>query len=83
MPVVVHATSKDSTSDVIKKFKKASAFANTVQIAKDRRYFVKPSKERSIKKIQMKRLRKRLHSLKRMKNISPTVISRLTDRLGK
>lgn len=83
MPVVVVATAKDSTGDVIKKFKKATAFANTVQIAKDRRYFTKPSQLRAAKKIEKARLGKRLRSLKRMKNISPTVIQRLTERLSK
>lgn len=83
MPIIVTATSKDSSGDVIKKFKKAAAFTNIVQITKDRRYFVKDSQLRAAKKIQMARLSKRLRSLKKTKNISPQVIQKLTDRLSK
>lgn len=83
MPIVVTATNKDSSGDVIKKFKKATAFTNIVQIAKDRRYFVNDSQLRATKRIQMARLRKRLRSLKKTKNIPPQVIQKLTDRLSK
>ncbi len=82
MPVIVKAQGSDSTYDVIKKFKKASASADTVQKARDRRFFQKPSKKRAIKKIEVKRLRRRARSLKKMKNVSAASIQRIMDRIN-
>lgn len=81
MPIVIKAQSGDSTSDVIRKFKKAAAATNVVQNAKDRRYFKKPSKVRAEKKIERNRLRKKARSLKQMKNISSEVIERIHERI--
>jgi len=53
-----------------------------VQIVKDRRYFQKPSKIKSIKTAEKSRLRKRAHSLAKTKNISPLVIAKIRARLG-
>ena len=82
MPIVVLANSKDTTHDVIKRFKKAIGKTDLVQDAKDGKYYQKPSKLRAIKKIEMKRLGRRLRKLKRMKNISPISLERLAARLG-
>jgi ribosomal protein S21 len=82
MPVIVKAHGKDSTHDVIKKFKKAVSATNTVQIAKDGMYFTKPSKTRATKKIQIKRLKRRSRSLKKMKNISPVVLQKIAERIS-
>ena len=82
MPVIVKAQGSDNTNDVIKKFKRATSTANVVDIAKDRRYYQKPSEVKSVHKTEMRRLRKRSRALKRMKNISPTVIERINQRLG-
>jgi len=79
MPIVITANQKDSTHDLIKQFKRATGLANIVQIAKDKRYFQKPAKLRADKKIQVKRLQKRLRSLKRTKNVPAAVIGRLSD----
>lgn len=79
MPIVVTADPKDSTGDVIKQFKKMTAQADVVEIARERRYFQKPAKVRADKKIGKKRLQKRLRKLKRMKNIPPAVIVRMTE----
>lgn len=81
MPIVIKANQKDSTHELIKQFKRATALADIVQIAKDGRYFQKPAKVRADKKIQMKRLQKRLRSLKRTKNVPAAVIGRLTEYL--
>lgn len=81
MPIVVKAGPKDSTNDVIRKFKKAAASTNVVQNSKDRRYFSKPSKVRAEKKIQKNRLRKKARSLKKMKNIGQDVIDRIHERI--
>ncbi len=53
-----------------------------VQIVKDRRYFQKPSKIKSIKTAEHSRLQKRAHSLKKTKNISPIAIAKIRARLG-
>jgi ribosomal protein S21 len=81
MPIVITATQKDNTHDLIKQFKRATALADIVQVAKDKRYFQKPAKIRADKRIQVKRLQKRLRSLKRTKNIPAAVISRLSEYL--
>ncbi len=83
MPIIVKAQGNDSTFDVIKKFKKATSAADIVTKAKDRRYYQKPSEKRTIKKTETRRLRKRARALKKMKNISPIVLQRIGERLGK
>lgn len=82
MPLIIRAQDKDSTNDIIKKFKKASIMADIVQIVKDRRYYQKPSKIKAVRKIEKNRLRKRARSMKKMKNISPQVIARIQERLS-
>ena len=83
MPIVIRAQGNDSTHDVIKKFKKAVASTDIVQMAKDRRYYTKPSQLRQVKKTEVRRLRKRARALKKMKNIAPATLQRLMDRLDK
>ncbi len=83
MPIIVKAHGNDSTFDVIKKFKKATAAADIVTKTRERRYFKRPSLRRTVKKTEMRRLRKRAQNLKRMKNISPQVLQRIGERLGK
>jgi len=82
MPIVIKSQGGDNTHDLIKRFKKAVAISDIVQKSKDGRYFVKPSQQRKVKKIEMNRLRKRSRSLKKMKNISAVTIQRINDRLG-
>jgi ribosomal protein S21 len=83
MPIVIRAQGNDSTHDVIKKFKKAVASTDIVQMAKDRRYYTKPSQQRQVKKTEVRRLRKRARALKKTKNISPATLQRLMERLDK
>jgi ribosomal protein S21 len=83
MPVIVKARKGDSTNDVIRKFKKASAASGIVQKVRDDRYYKKPSKIRSEKTATRNRLKKRARSLKKMKNIPPQVITRINQKLGK
>lgn len=83
MPIIIKAKSGDSTHDVIKKFKKAVANSDIVQKTRDRKYFVKPSKKRAVKKTERRRLRKRSRSLKKMKNISSAALQRISERLSK
>jgi len=82
MPIVIKARSKDTTQDLIKRFKKAIMRTDIVQDAKDSMYFQKPSKLRAIKKIELRRLGKRLRKLRRMKNIPASSLERLAQRLG-
>lgn len=82
MPIVIKARAKDTTHDVIKRFKKVITRIDIVQKAKDGRFFQKPSKLRAVKKIELKRLGKRLRKLKRMKNIPASSLERLAQRLG-
>lgn len=82
MPIIIRAQGSDSTNDLIKKFKKATISTDIVQIVKDRRYYQKPSKLKAVHKIEMNRLRKRARSLKKMKNISPLVLTRMNERLS-
>jgi ribosomal protein S21 len=82
LPIIIKAKKQDSLNDVIKKFKKQVAISDIVTKVKDRQYFSKPSKKRAMKKIEMNRLRKRLHSLKLRKNISPEVLDMMRNRLG-
>lgn len=83
LPVIVKAKKNQSTNDLIRQFKKVSIASGIVDLVKERRFFQKPSKKRAIKKIEKNRLQKRARSLKKMKNISPQVISRINERLGK
>lgn len=82
MPIVIRAKKNQSTSDLIRQFKKAVAATGVVQIVKDRRYFQKPSKIKSLKTAEMSRLRKRAHSLRKTKNISALTIAKIRARLG-
>jgi ribosomal protein S21 len=82
LPIIIKAQGNDSTNDLIKKFKKVTVATDIVQIVKDRRYYQKPSKKRAVAKTEMRRLRKRARSLKKMKNISPQVMSRINERLS-
>jgi hypothetical protein len=54
-----------------------------VTVVKDRRFHVQPAEVKNRMMNEKRRLKKKLRSLKRMKNISPEVIKRLTERLSK
>lgn len=82
MPIVIKARAKDTTQDLIKRFKKAIIRTDIVQMTKDGRYYQKPSKLRAVKKIELKRLGRRLRKLKRMKNIPVSSLEKLAKRLG-
>jgi ribosomal protein S21 len=84
MPIIITAANgkSDSTSDLIRRFKRAIAATNLVITVKDRRFHVKPAEAKNRMMNEKRRLKKKLRSLKRMKNISPEVIKRLTERLS-
>ena len=82
MPIIVKAKGNDSTSDVIRKFKKVVSATDIVNRVKDRAYFKKPSQVLQEKKKALRRAKKRLRSLKRMKNISPESLERLVQSMS-
>ena len=82
MAIIVKSTGSDSLGDLVRRFKRQTAIADVAQKARDRQYFQKESRVRSVKKMQHNRLRRRVRSLKRMKNISPATIQRLNERLA-
>jgi len=82
VPIIVKAKKNNSSSDLIKKFKKMVASSNVVQNAKDRRYYKKPSRIKADNTASHNRLKKRMHSLKKMKNTPEQVIERITQRLN-
>lgn len=81
MAIVIKARNNDSTNDVIRKFKKATAATDVVTKAKNRRYHTKPSKIRAQKKIEINRLRRRARKLKHTKNVSAESLQRLQERI--
>jgi len=79
MPVVVKAKGRDTTNDVIKRFKKSVSATNLVQNAKNRRFYKKPSQMRQEKKNEKRRLRKRYLTIKKMKNVPARMIPRALE----
>jgi len=82
LPIIVKARGNDSTSDLIRKFKKIVAGADIVQKVKDRTYYQKPSQEKQVRKNELRRAHKRLRSLKRSKNVAAEDIERLVQALS-
>lgn len=82
LPIIIKAKKNQSSSDLIRQFKKAVAASGIVQIVKDRRYFQKPSRVKATKTAEMSRLKRRAHSLSKTKNISPLTIAKIRARLG-
>lgn len=82
MPIVIKAQKSDSTRDLIRQFKKAAAATDIVNKVKERRFYVKKATKMNLLKSQKRRLKKKIRSLKKMKNISPRVITYLTERLS-
>ena len=81
MAIVIRSQGSDSLGDMIRKFKKATVSADVVQVAKDRRYYQKPSQVRAQKQIAKNRLRRKAHSLRKRKNISSEAIERIWERI--
>jgi ribosomal protein S21 len=82
MPVVIQAQKGDSTSNLIRKFKKAVKDADIIQIARDRQYYQKPATIRAKRKSKKRHLRKRLKTLKEMKNIPESVLDTLREKIN-
>lgn len=82
MPVVVRAKKSDSTGSLIRRFKKAVKAEDIVQKARDRQYYKKPATIRAERKSKKRHLRKRLKTLKEMKNISDRLLQILRDKIN-
>lgn len=82
LPIIVKAKGNDSTNDVIRKFKKVVAATDIVQKTKDRAFYQRPSQIAKVPKTINARLRKRLHSMKRMKNVTPDDLQRIVKQLS-
>jgi ribosomal protein S21 len=82
MPIIIKAQKGDSVRDLIRRFKKATAATDIVNVVKDRRYNIKPAQKMNVLKSQKRRLKKKIRSLKKMKNVSPRVTEYLTERLS-
>jgi len=82
MPVVIKAKKNDSNGSMMRRFKKAVMAEDIVQKTRDRRFYKKPATIRAEKKAEKHHLRKRLKTLKRMKNISDHVLDILRDKIN-
>jgi ribosomal protein S21 len=69
VPIIIKARGDDHTGDLIKKFKKIIAATNIIQVVKDRKYYQKPSELRTVRMNELRRMKKRMKSLKRQKNV--------------
>lgn len=81
MPIVIKAKKNDSNGDIIRRFKKVAAAADVVARSRDRQYHIKPALQRAQKKNDIRRLQKRLRSMKHQKNVTPEDIERITEML--
>ena len=83
MPIVIKQTGKnDSTRDLIRRFKKATSAVELVDRVRDRQYHVTDAQKIKVIRDSERRLKKKIRQLKKMKNIPPRVIERLTERLA-
>ncbi|MBU0576511.1 hypothetical protein KJ707_03385 [Patescibacteria group bacterium] len=82
MPIVIKAQKGDNVRDLMRRFKKATSTTDIVTMVKDRRYNIKQAQQRNVVNSQKRRLKKKVRSLKKMKNVPPRVIEYLTERLS-
>ena len=82
MAIVVKSKKGDSSSSLIRKFKKAVSAQDIVQRARDRRYYKKPSQLKAERLSEKRHLRKKLKTLKKMKNISEQALDRLKEKIN-
>lgn len=83
MPIIIRKTKKDSAASLMRKFKKITTYMNIVQDARDKRYYKKPSTIKAEKNSEIRHLKKKLKTLKKMKNISPQSLERLRDKINR
>lgn len=82
MSIVVKNRGGEPVNELIKRFKKISIALDVQTLVKDRQYHLRPSQVKKNLKNDNRRLRRRLRGLKKMKNISPDIISRMSDKLA-
>ncbi|MBQ6437752.1 30S ribosomal protein S21 [bacterium] len=72
----------ETVNDMVKRFKKITVAMDIQAQVKDRQYYLRPSQVRKNNENDNRRLRRRLHGLKKMKNISPEIIARMNEKLS-
>lgn len=82
MPIIVKAKKGDSASNLIRKFKKLVSASEIVQKTRDRRYFKKPSTLKAERLSEKRHLRKKLKTLKKMKNVPSRSLESLRSKIN-
>jgi ribosomal protein S21 len=82
MPIIIRAKKNDHTGSLIRKFKKTISAMEIVQLARDRRYFKKPSTLKAERNSEKRHLQKKLRSLKKMKNVPARSLESLRQKIS-
>ncbi|KUK79688.1 MAG: Ribosomal S21 [Microgenomates bacterium 39_7] len=82
MPIIVKAKQGDNAGSLIRKFKKIISANEIVQNARDRRYYKKPSTLKAERLSEKRHLRKKLKTLKRMKNVPSRSLESLRSKIN-
>ncbi len=82
MPIIVTSKKGDSASNLIRKFKKLVSASDIVQKARDRRYYKKPSTIKAERLSEKRHLRKKLKTLKKMKNVPARSLESLRSKIN-
>ena len=82
MPVIIKAKKNENTGSLMRRFKKTISALEIVQNARDRRYFKKPSTLKAELKSEKRHLRKKLKTLKKMKNVPARSLQSLREKIN-
>ncbi|HQM16028.1 MAG TPA: 30S ribosomal protein S21 [Candidatus Woesebacteria bacterium] len=82
MPVIVKAKKNENAGSLIRKFKKIISNMEIVQNARDSRYFKKPSALKAERNAEKRHLRKKLKTLKKMKNVPARSLESLREKIN-
>ena len=82
MSIVVHNRGNEPVNELIKRFKKISVALDIQTLVKERQYHLRPSQVRKNNQNDNRQLARRLRGLKKMKNISPDIITRMNEKLA-
>jgi ribosomal protein S21 len=82
MPIIVRSKKGDSASNLIRRFKKLVSATDIVQKTRDRRYFKKPSTLKAERLSEKRHLRKKLKTLKKMKNVPSRSLESLRSKIN-
>lgn len=82
MPIVIKAGKSDSVASLIRKFKRAIKAQDIVQKVRDRRYFKKPATIKAEALATKRHLKKKLRTLKKMKNVPEKSLEKLKEKIS-